>query len=119
MGDGGGCGWTLEAAGHIRVGGGAERGCKDAFADHSALTSSFAGGERQEGELTYLAGLPHRGSPLILSTLPRIPDAALNLQCHELVAYIPRWRGEAEQRLSVLARCWQSMRVMWLVSVCF
>jgi len=41
-------------------------------------TSSFSGGrmEVREGKLAYLAGLPHRGSPLVLSHI--IPQP----RCH-------------------------------------
>jgi len=39
--------------------------------------------------LTYLAGLPHRGSPLVFPTRP------YQFKIVQCLAYIPGWRGEA------------------------
>ena len=40
---------------------------KDAPIGHNALALSFSGSERKGDEIAYLAGLPHHGSPLVLS----------------------------------------------------
>ena len=46
VGDGGGCDWILETAGHIRVGGGAQR-AEDIPMGHNTLMSIFGGRKRR------------------------------------------------------------------------
>jgi hypothetical protein len=73
--------------------------CRWRDVDSNADLSSAAGKKGRVNPLpclfTYLAGLPHHGSPLVLPTHPQPPRCPEILQNRHGVAYIPRWRGEA------------------------
>jgi len=79
-------------------------------AGHNALGWPL-GSRKREGlgsEPTYLVGLPHHGLPRV-----HYPHAHLEPTTTQTMAYIPRWRGEAEV---VAARqgMWAEKYGLWL-----